>query len=301
MSRKRASADSLDLLLDTICNTFGGVLFIAMLVIILLNRTSNQTAVASPADAASDRLGTARDELAASQAELDQLRRASQEQERLKRLFKNPALRELVSKSASQQTTLTAAAASRAANLQSAAQTQAQTNQIADSLAALDTALADARQRLARIDQQLQAERQLRTRTVKLPKQRPTSRSQVSYLLVGGRLYGYTHPGRGGLPELNTRDTREVEASGTSVLEPVAGGGIPVDPTGDQSGAVAQKIAGWNPRQYFVTIAVWPDSFEHFAVVRQILVERGFEYQLLPMARGDKIVVSTGPIKKIVQ
>ena len=38
MSRKSsASSDSLDLLLDTICNTFGGVLFIAMLVIILLN------------------------------------------------------------------------------------------------------------------------------------------------------------------------------------------------------------------------------------------------------------------------
>ena len=35
--RQRRVADSLDLLLDTICNTFGGVLFIAMLVMILAN------------------------------------------------------------------------------------------------------------------------------------------------------------------------------------------------------------------------------------------------------------------------
>lgn len=37
--RRTTSADSLELLLDTICNTFGGVLFIAILVVILLRMT----------------------------------------------------------------------------------------------------------------------------------------------------------------------------------------------------------------------------------------------------------------------
>ncbi|MEO8166385.1 MAG: hypothetical protein ABI619_13420, partial [Betaproteobacteria bacterium] len=40
--RRRTNTDdsSLELLLDTICNTFGGILFISMLVVILLNMTS---------------------------------------------------------------------------------------------------------------------------------------------------------------------------------------------------------------------------------------------------------------------
>ena len=40
MSRRRSrKQDSLELLLDTICNTFGGVLFIAILVVMLLQQT----------------------------------------------------------------------------------------------------------------------------------------------------------------------------------------------------------------------------------------------------------------------
>lgn len=40
MSRRSAAKqDSLELLLDTICNTFGGVLFIAILMVLLLQQT----------------------------------------------------------------------------------------------------------------------------------------------------------------------------------------------------------------------------------------------------------------------
>ena len=46
MSRRRKNdTGSLDLLLDTICNTFGGILLIALLVIVLLNTTSKTKAV----------------------------------------------------------------------------------------------------------------------------------------------------------------------------------------------------------------------------------------------------------------
>ena len=47
-SRRPQAADSLELLLDTLCNTFGGVLFIAMLVVVLLQMAGN--GVARPND-----------------------------------------------------------------------------------------------------------------------------------------------------------------------------------------------------------------------------------------------------------
>lgn len=37
---KKSSAESLELLLDTVTNTFGGILFLALLVAILLQKTS---------------------------------------------------------------------------------------------------------------------------------------------------------------------------------------------------------------------------------------------------------------------
>ena len=50
MSRRRTrKQDSLELLLDTICNTFGGVLFIAILVVMLLQQTGGAPAIPSPA------------------------------------------------------------------------------------------------------------------------------------------------------------------------------------------------------------------------------------------------------------
>lgn len=41
-------SDSLDLLLDTICNTFGGILLISLLVAVLANMASNSVAIEPP-------------------------------------------------------------------------------------------------------------------------------------------------------------------------------------------------------------------------------------------------------------
>ena len=58
MSRKAAPVgDSLDLLLDTICNTFGGILFIAMLVVILTSQISRDAAPSAPAQNPAARFG----------------------------------------------------------------------------------------------------------------------------------------------------------------------------------------------------------------------------------------------------
>ena len=49
MSRRRAGDSSLELLLDTICNTFGGVLFLAILVSLLLKSTRDRAMESSAA------------------------------------------------------------------------------------------------------------------------------------------------------------------------------------------------------------------------------------------------------------
>ena len=298
--RKTLETDNLDLLLDTICDTFGTVLFIAMLVVVLLNQSSPQAALIAPDAAARQAMASAQSELAATQQDLDALRRAAAEQAELSRLFRDPQLKSLLSQNTSQQTTLTAVAAARAENLQDAAAAQTEANRVAAALQALDDALKDTRQQLAIADQQLAAERQLRTRTAALPKLRSTSKRQIAFLLSGGRLHGYLQID-GGRSVRAAAETREVTDGKATYLEPVPGGGTPVDPAGDKSGQLGQKLAGWNPQQHFISITVWPDSFVHFPALRQLLVERGFEYELMPLADGDRLRVSDAPVSSLVQ
>jgi NACalpha-BTF3-like transcription factor len=300
MSRRPATSDSLDLLLDTICNTFGGVLLIAMLVIILVNLTGEQSSRVPANAAARDQLTQAQRELSIAQTELDRLRRASQETAELEWLLSNPQIKSFVSQADSQQTTLGATSAARAENLQDASQTQEKANELAASLQALDEALVAVKQQLQTVDQQLQSERKLRTRTVNLPKQKTTNKQQVAFLLREGKLYGYMRMGAGGQPERDVADTQIVSSGAGTFLEPQAGGGTPVS-VGDPLGAVTQKLTGWDANQFFIAIIVWPDSFEHFMTVRQILVERGLEYQLIPLPERERVPLSDAPVSNLVQ
>jgi hypothetical protein len=302
MSRKSsASSDSLDLLLDTICNTFGGVLFIAMLVIILLNMSGDQAASVPPTPDAETQLATAQAELVRVQAELEQLRRAAAEQAKLASQFSDPQVKSLLSNMTASQQQTTAAAATTAANLQAAADKQRDINQMASDLAALEAALSRAQEQLAAVESQLKQERELRTRTVSLPKQKQTTKDQVAFLLQGGKLYAYMRIGATGTPELDPRDTKVVTVGMETFLEPVPGGGAVVNPAGGSTGTFSQKFKGWQPSQHFIAVAVWPDSFEHFPAVRQVLVEQGFEYQLLPMPDGARVPITEAPVNRMVQ
>ncbi len=74
MTQRNSSDDgSLDLLLDTICNTFGGVLFISLLVVILLNMSSNEAASTPPEEATQAELSNWESRLAQANREVERL------------------------------------------------------------------------------------------------------------------------------------------------------------------------------------------------------------------------------------
>jgi hypothetical protein len=77
MGRSASSVDdSLELLLDTICNAFGGILFLAMLVCLLTQQASDGLPTPEQADVASTRvreLGELREQLAGLEEEIESL------------------------------------------------------------------------------------------------------------------------------------------------------------------------------------------------------------------------------------
>jgi hypothetical protein len=53
-------------------------------------------------------------------------------------------------------------------------------------------------------------------------------------------------------------------------------------------------IAVRRPADYFLTIAVWPDSFDTFGQFRQHIMELGYEYELSPLGDVPSIRVGRG-------
>ncbi|MGH7138338.1 MAG: hypothetical protein ACREHD_21520, partial [Pirellulales bacterium] len=78
---RRGTASSLDLLLDTICNTFGGVVFIAILVTLLLQMTGGPQIEAPPDAAQHEELVALENERDEVEARLKSLREAAAQQE----------------------------------------------------------------------------------------------------------------------------------------------------------------------------------------------------------------------------
>ncbi len=92
MSRRRSEGSSLDLLLDAMCNTFGGVMFIAILLTVMISIRSLEKKNAVPDQ--SENIEVVRQQAAELQNELDELLKKTDEQAKLLENMKaDPRLR----------------------------------------------------------------------------------------------------------------------------------------------------------------------------------------------------------------
>jgi len=292
---KDSQVGSLELLLDTICNTFGGVLFISMLVVVLLNMTSRRVALEPPTEAAQAELIECRQELAESRHEKTRLQAAVKQQEKTAAQILDPDLEDLARQLASRRDTRDRLTDSKDKSLEEIGQSQVGVNEIARELKQLDDQMRQARQKLAAVDRRLQEEISARTRTAKLPTPRMTTKAEIPWFLRGGRLSCYAKPGPNGSLVPNPAECREKkDAKNKPYIEPISGAGTPVDPKGDRGGAIAARLSAFDKDQHYLAVFVSPDSFGHFATIRNAMVRLQFEYRLVPIPDGLKIYVAAG-------
>ena len=187
-----ADAGSLELLLDTICNTFGGVLFISILVVVLLNMTSKQLAVDPPSRNAQAELLEVRELLQDSKKEMSRLTATLAQQERLQEhIFDEPELEGQVDKLEMLRKTCQDRRDQKIALLNDIAESQIEVNVIAQELKNRENAIADAEQKLKALDARLHQEVETRTQTARLPTPRHTRKAEIAFFLRGGRLCSY--------------------------------------------------------------------------------------------------------------
>lgn len=308
--RKRDRDSSLELLLDTITNTFGGILFIAILVSLMLRSTSRQAWEEVARHEPMSPLEQARLEnrISSLRTDADILS---------KRIAAAPSAPTTGGESVSTRGLEAAAAELRAAlddraeaaasllELQrEAAESRARAASLGEEQAAAEAKLAAAEQTLAGAKEEAarlaaavlameEAAAKEVERTVGLPNLRPSAKEQVGLYLRFDRLFMMHDWEDGRRMGPNTDQFVVVPVEGDDGVQQVArpkpGAGLAIDAATVRQ-TVRRLLAPFPPGRFAVSLIVFDDSFDVFQPVKQAIVDAGYEYRPMPLRAGESVV-----------
>lgn len=281
---RRANKDSFDLLLDTICNAFGGIVLIAVL-ITLLTRHARETV--DPKSAAEDR-DVVEQQIFDTRRELDELRRYFDEIR--EKSTADPAT------TAALQGAMDRLEAARRANEAAWSQWQAAASRAggndpdADRLvserAMLARRLADARSaqsaaeatldrmqsRMKELQGKIDQEIAARSEMLRLPKERPKEGGVSNFILAFGEVFPL-YLFRDGRRQANRDPLAWVDVTGRTVeVTPQRGKGIPPREVANQ---LRETIAEMRSRREYAAIYLTPESVKAYRALREELVQSG--------------------------
>ena len=290
--RTLAPADSLELLLDTMCNTFGGIILIALLVALLSN-TGGPAKEAPPSRALYEqRIALAEAELAAlnkeagSRANPDNAAPLAEVALAAKALAAARADAAAAAADATQQAeaiaaTSGAAWAVLAGELRALARREVELQNL---IAATEAETARLREREAALKAQAQRERDAQTVKLRFPKERARTRASLPVICQHGRVYPLrTADGaRDGL-NINWRTVGADSEESTPV--PERGVRLPADGNGWR-----EILRGMGAENVYVAFYVYADSYDAFRAAKEIALEARFEFGIEVVRAGRKLI-----------
>jgi hypothetical protein len=290
---------SLELLLDTICNTFGGILLISLLVALLLNVTSRELRekTASPQSHAALLQSEIERERAARQ--LSDLRDAVKRREGVvgkllpaeliaeAREYRDARLRhaELVERKID--------------NVGGSSRAQARLNEVAIDDADLRAKLEQARRDAAEASKKLAEQVSARSRDASIPRVRLAKTSARAYFVVQQRLFGPWPKRQYGAG--NDDEFQEASRGSERVLLPKPGAGVAIASDGKNLDEIKARFSNIDSHDEHVQILVWPDSYGEFDPVRRAVTELGVMLELVPMARSAEATIGPQSRPSFVQ
>jgi hypothetical protein len=289
-----------DLFLDTVSNAFGGIVFILLLVIVLLQLTG-------PGDQASvDPLEARRkdDTIKSLELEIIKLENTIDELEadlKVKQAKLDPALFDKYRKLKAEEADLQAklAEAEAAKDMTDPHQLELKIQETQKVVAMLGKELEEARVAAASLKNAHSKNGGSAASA--------TTRQQVPLFLYGGRLVSmmeYDERGHeGGIDSSSVLNmTKSIpddkRAEGVQYFLPKKGKGMVVSPTPEFIAQLNGVLRKFKPENHYIGLVVWPDSFAEFEIVRNKIYDSGFGYYVVIMAK-DEPVPTGGPAEEI--
>jgi hypothetical protein len=283
--RRQRPSDSLDMLLDTMCNTFGGIILLAVLVTLLTSR-ERQIRSGTAADSQEllqRRLAMAQTNLqkslqlsASLQAKADDEKWSKQITVLASRKELRDELeriREAISQYAKELETATAAdPAERLKFLNSQlAAAQARKVEIQNSLAAAEKNTKRLKQRLDDLDKQAAGLISESQRPLRLPREYKTGKRVIYVVARYGRIYFC----RNSDLSRNETDINWTSGLDSETAEPIPGKGIDPAPN---AGGFKNFLNNQSRESIYLVYCVFEDSFPAFIRAKKMTVDAGFAY-----------------------
>lgn len=125
----------------------------------------------------------------------------------------------------------------------------------------------------------------------RLPHLHSTDKREIGLILRYNRLYVWHDYGKhGSRLGLNTDDFVVVEDHRDYIeATPKPYAGTPIA-GGDSRATLASKLRQFNAVKECFALAVWDDSFESFQTLKNLIIELGFNYRLIPIVTGEGVV-----------
>ena len=296
--RRQKSKDSLDLLLDTMCNTFGGIILIAILVA-LLSGGPLQLAPPTAETEVVQLREQARTELQRLQlvsAQLHQHIQAEGLDRRVELLRQRETaqtrIAALTRQLKTEQVHLHNLEAQNPRERQAAVemeleQLEEQAAKIQQTADGLQGDIATRQHSLVRMQAQTRSVLESSVLRLRYPKERFTSKHRYYVLVKYGRLYPTELPGG----ERNRRTIDWTERGDDSLARPRAAAGI--DPAGNPGQAEA-VFAELNSASRYIAFIVSPDSFATFSAAQRYCVRHDLEFGWSPTTESYTAFSSTG-------
>ena len=291
--RHKKPNDSLYMLLDTMCNAFGGIILLAVLVVLLTNKEKSQSQSSSDSpEMLQRRLTLAQTNLdeslqleATLQAEASDGRWKQQigllsTRKQLQEAIQDT--RDVITQDGKELETANAAdPAERLKFLNSQLATaQAKKLEVQNDLDATTENIKRLRQRLADMENQVTAKLDDLQRPLRLPMEHETDK-RVVYVIVR---YGHIYLCRNSDLSRNETDINWTSSLDSETADPIPGRGI--DPTLNPS-EFKGFLNDQSSAAIYLVFCVFEDSFPAFICTKQITVDAGFAYGWEPFRRAD--------------
>ena len=297
-------SDSTGLMLDIVCNVFGGILLIAILVALLAQETESELTPDPNSDAKWELIQRRIGRII---AENERIKQKNAELEEEMAAMNDPIRYQLLDSLTEAKQELDTVedelqAQQRALNVSSninaddllenlkTAKAEAE-NQLAAEKAKsllLEASLGQLKQRELDLVEERKVAKEKQISRKRLPQERPINKKPLWVLVRYGKLYPVRLPSSRNIFDRNKGSIRWTDEFESKMAEPIPEKGIVVleNDTGWKA-----YLSRWAPGEYFLTFAVWPDSYRAFNAAKRIAVdEPGMSYGWDVWDRGEVIV-----------
>ena len=288
MARRRrlnlADSGSLELLLDTITNAFGGIVFLAILIVVLLQTTTDDIEV----QPSYDQLDVVEMTLTLQvlEAERQRLEADQKVSDTVAAKLTDPELALTLQELADQTSVRNKIKQEQSKIVAEIDALKKNSEKIERDLIELDSKLLGESQSVESLKTELESERQQRTIKTRFPEERSASKRSFNVCLRYGRWYVDILPNH----QPNLEDFAVLDSGGKYLtVTPKPYRGIPITSGNKLSREVLRALSERDPREEHIAIAIWDDSYQEFQLVREYLVSHKFNYRLLPLTDDDEV------------